>query len=68
MWGFRPRNGNMTLWDDIFPEGEGLVSIPRANVLLALQSSKQSPLDDDHMIYQVGVFHHLHCLVRPSFP
>lgn len=39
------------------------MSLPRTDTLQASQTSQLSPLNDGHMIYQIGGFHHLHCLV-----
>ncbi|KAK6860568.1 hypothetical protein PG995_004204 [Apiospora arundinis] len=54
---------NFTYWRNLFPAAQGLVSIPHDSPLIRPNvDTAPSALDETHSVYQVSVFHTLHCL------
>ncbi|KAI1655462.1 hypothetical protein F4813DRAFT_367087 [Daldinia decipiens] len=53
---------NHTFWRSFIPDSGGIVSIPSTSTIVPNQATMSSPLDSSHLLYQVSVFHSLHCL------
>ncbi|KAK8109462.1 hypothetical protein PG999_007599 [Apiospora kogelbergensis] len=54
---------NFTYWRSLFPTAQGLVSVPRDSPLAPPGViTVPSALDGTHSVYQVSMFHTLHCL------
>ncbi|KAI0008135.1 hypothetical protein F4779DRAFT_588532 [Xylariaceae sp. FL0662B] len=53
---------NHTFWRSFIPVSGGIVSIPSTSTIVPDQATMPSPLDSSHLLYQVSVFHSLHCL------
>ncbi|KAK8092692.1 uncharacterized protein PG998_014733 [Apiospora kogelbergensis] len=59
---------NFTYWRNLFPAAQGLVSIPHDSPLIRPNvDTAPSALDETHSVYQVSVFHTLHCLEALKF-
>ncbi|KAK8862869.1 hypothetical protein PGQ11_009104 [Apiospora arundinis] len=59
---------NFTYWRSLFPTAQGLVSIPNNSPLAPPDIiTAPSALDRTHSVYQVSLFHSLHCLEALKF-